>query len=247
MPFKNAEDGKKWRANYYLENKEIIKTRSKNWRRNHIEEVKENKQRWRKKNRSHVNEYEKTRRRQIRKEVLEYYGGIPPRCACCGEQIEQFLTVDHIDGSKKKDKLGGVPFYFYLKRMGFPEELQILCYNCNNAKGKYGICPHQLILKQSTPLNYNPNPSSSQFRDDLEKLEQELDNIKESNGNMAISIKIVAIKDLIGRAEKILKDNRDRSIEIQDFKRKCGDVISELDKDFGKPLNPSKGVIKHGV
>ena len=46
--------------------------------------------------------------------------------------------------------------YRWLKKHGFPKEgFQLLCYNCNCAKGFFGKCPHKkqdLVQKQNVPL-----------------------------------------------------------------------------------------------
>jgi hypothetical protein len=84
----------------------------------------------------------------IRKETLAAYGNC---CACCGEDTPEFLTLDHIknDGADHRRLLGGrshcpsTQMYRWLKAAGFPRDnFQLLCYNCNCAKGKYGACPH---------------------------------------------------------------------------------------------------------
>lgn len=33
-------------------------------------------------------------------------------------------------------------FYRWIKKNGFPDSVQVLCWNCNCAKGIYGYCPH---------------------------------------------------------------------------------------------------------
>lgn len=84
-----------------------------------------------------------------RMDVLYHYGGNPPKCKCCGEKYIEFLEVDHInnDGAehRRKNKLmaGGGTFHF-LRKNNYPKGFQILCSNCNQAKGKYGKCPHKL-------------------------------------------------------------------------------------------------------
>lgn len=81
-------------------------------------------------------------RAKSRQDVLTAYGRV---CKCCGEQEEQFLTVDHIDPTTKKirkDPRGGHKLYGRLRRDGFPAGFQILCWNCNVSKGLYGMCPH---------------------------------------------------------------------------------------------------------
>lgn len=78
--------------------------------------------------------------------VINHYGG---KCACCGESIPEFLTVDHInnDGKKHREESPysvGNNFYKTLLRKNFDVgyELQLLCWNCNEAKNYYGECPH---------------------------------------------------------------------------------------------------------
>ncbi len=87
----------------------------------------------------------RTWRRQLYDEVLAHYGD---KCACCGEPNKAFLTLDHVnnDGAQHRRKLktkGGYRFYRLMKAQWYPPILQVLCYNCNNAKRIYGVCPHQ--------------------------------------------------------------------------------------------------------
>ena len=80
--------------------------------------------------------------RKLRSQVLDAYGRI---CQCCGETEEHFLTVDHINGGgcqHRKQVKGGSIFHTWLIKRNFPADFQILCMNCNWAKGKYGRCPH---------------------------------------------------------------------------------------------------------
>jgi hypothetical protein len=90
---------------------------------------------------------------RLRIEFLREYGN---ECACCGEFLPEFLSVDHInnDGEKHRQTLSpndyrggnGRDVIRDLKRRGWPkEDYQILCYNCNFAKGWYGECPHERI------------------------------------------------------------------------------------------------------
>jgi hypothetical protein len=82
--------------------------------------------------------------RRYRREVLEHYGGVPPQCACCGENVYEFLALDHLDGGGTQHLLKlGVATIYHLVRRDWPEEYQVLCHNCNFAKGAYGKCPHQ--------------------------------------------------------------------------------------------------------
>lgn len=95
-------------------------------------------------NRERRRETQRTCRQRTRKECLAHYGG---KCACCGETESAFLGIDHINGGggKHRKSLGhwGVNFYAWLRREGWPDGYQVLCHNCNQAKGYYGVCPHR--------------------------------------------------------------------------------------------------------
>jgi len=79
-------------------------------------------------------------RQQWRKDKLKFISEYGERCPICGEDRWEFLTVDHVNGGGKqhRERLrshGGVNFYRWLKRQGYPkDEYQLLCHNCNGAK-----------------------------------------------------------------------------------------------------------------
>jgi hypothetical protein len=82
---------------------------------------------------------------KLRRTVIEHYGG---KCSCCGEFEYKFLSIDHINGKGNQHRLevGGnkkSPILRWLIKNNFPKEFQILCHNCNMAKGCYGVCPHK--------------------------------------------------------------------------------------------------------
>ncbi len=79
--------------------------------------------------------------RKTRTEVLEAYGNC---CTCCGETQYEFLALDHIDGggNAHRKAIGSRWIYHDIKKRGFPPGFQVLCHNCNQAKGFYGVCPH---------------------------------------------------------------------------------------------------------
>lgn len=91
------------------------------------------------------NEYQRLMREALRRNALNAYGG--PTCACCGEDIEEFLEIDHIygDGRKHRAELAkrGSYFYYWLKKNNYPEGFQVLCSNCNKAMYTFGECPHE--------------------------------------------------------------------------------------------------------
>jgi hypothetical protein len=86
---------------------------------------------------------------RLRMEVLKAYGGEEPKCACCDEKEIKFLSIDHVEGNGNAHRRNivksrsGYQFYRWLKKNNFPSGFQVLCYNCNMAKGFYGICPHK--------------------------------------------------------------------------------------------------------
>lgn len=97
--------------------------------------------------------------RQIKEKLILGYGG---RCNCCGETRFEFLTLDHVNNDGKQERqLRGQQIYKRLIKEGFPTGYQILCYNCNCAKGIYGICPHlwaeteMIAPRQKPSVNYD--------------------------------------------------------------------------------------------
>lgn len=83
--------------------------------------------------------------RKAKQVVFNHYGQI---CNCpCGCRVTNYrwLTIDHInnDGAEKRKRGGhraGKEFYLQIARLGFPDDLQILCWNCNCAKAFFGGC-----------------------------------------------------------------------------------------------------------
>lgn len=125
---------------------------------------------WREERRPHLRQYAKEYRnahpdkrrlynkrytQTIKRKVMDLYGR---GCQCCGEEQLMFLTIDHVndDGKQHRQELattsasygrGGIEFYKYLWRehragRDIPYVLQVLCWNCQQAK-RWGTCPHQ--------------------------------------------------------------------------------------------------------
>lgn len=87
--------------------------------------------------------YYRNKSRRERAAVVKHYGG---RCVCCGEQRPEFLALDHKDGNGEQHRLairrrGGAMVRWIIKN-DFPPLFQVLCHNCNQAMGLYGVCPH---------------------------------------------------------------------------------------------------------
>lgn len=101
-----------------------------------------------------INARGRARNARIRDEVYSAYGDA---CACCGETNRAFFTIDHIDGSgaDHKREIGRGSLYPWLRRNGFPKDnFQILCFNCNCAKGFREVCPHE-IARYELPFAVN--------------------------------------------------------------------------------------------
>ena len=117
----------------------------------------------------------KARRKEIREDrrlkVLQHYSprlskSDIPCCNCCGEHLHiDFLAIDHIAGRRQMDsepelvklgyssKLKNNALIKWLIEYDYPEGFQILCHNCNQAKGmpkNNNICPHETIRKEET-------------------------------------------------------------------------------------------------
>jgi hypothetical protein len=81
-------------------------------------------------------------RARLKLEMLEAFGW---KCECCGETNPLFLTLDHrIPGqSYHTTGLNTQQLYRVARREGWPKDkYQLLCMNCNYAKGYFGACPH---------------------------------------------------------------------------------------------------------
>jgi DNA repair exonuclease SbcCD ATPase subunit len=122
------------------------KARQKKYRQEHRAHLAECAKKRRAANRDQENTVQRARHLKLRLAVLEAYGG---KCACCGETHPHFLSIDHKNGGGKKDRIAkgcresGGNWYRYLLK-DHPDHVQILCHNCNMAKGHYGVCPHQI-------------------------------------------------------------------------------------------------------
>lgn len=88
---------------------------------------------------------------KIRTKVMSLYGD---KCVCCGETYTGFLVLDHVIGGGTRhrslvDKVYGRGSNFYKWILRYyhntgtlpNEQLQILCSNCNMAKGINAKCP----------------------------------------------------------------------------------------------------------
>lgn len=79
-----------------------------------------------------------------RSELIKWLGG---KCRCCNESTHEFLSFEHKNGggTKHRKSVGGnmVRWLYGFGEKGLPEDIELLCFNCNCAKGFYGKCPHK--------------------------------------------------------------------------------------------------------
>ena len=144
MPFKDPEKEREWRRSYNAR-PEVKERKNKN----HREYYAKNKS----KLLPRINKNSRIRRKKLKIEILTEYskkksGALKPTCACCGEDFHEiFLSLDHIipkSRNKQKRDPPGYLLYVRLKKEGFPDGFQVLCFNCNTAKGTLEHCPHEM-------------------------------------------------------------------------------------------------------
>lgn len=156
------EKAKVYRRAYYLAHREELCAYSREYGASHYDENKprlkqyaidhhkEISRRIKQRRESHPEVYaarDKANREKLRNDILQHYGG---KCVCCGEAAYEFLAIDHIDGNGNAHRraIGQSNLYRWIRKNGYPDNFQVLCHNCNNAKGFYGYCPHQKVDKE---------------------------------------------------------------------------------------------------
>jgi 5-methylcytosine-specific restriction endonuclease McrA len=117
------------------------RTSRKRWVAENREKLVRYHQNYRKTNRVTLAKKRLAANRVAKLEGIAAYGG---KCACCGESRSEFLTLDHINGRATEPyRIAGQKAWARLKARGWPKDnYQLLCFNCNCAKGIYGRCPH---------------------------------------------------------------------------------------------------------
>lgn len=102
---------------------------------------------WGKINKEKISIARKKYQHKVKYEALNFYSQGTLRCACCGEDEFDFLTIDHINGNggKHKKSIRG-RLSVWLRQKNYPEGFQVLCFNCNCGKSVNGknVCPHKI-------------------------------------------------------------------------------------------------------
>lgn len=85
-------------------------------------------------------ESERNNYTRLRQSFLDMYGR---KCACCGEDHEEFLVLDHIEGQHGKKKEPATTAYRKAIEYKQPRKYRTLRQNCNHSYGIRGYCPHK--------------------------------------------------------------------------------------------------------
>ncbi len=145
---------------------------NRRWQREYRKKHPENKERnrlasmkWRFLNPQRDKELNRRSRDKLKLEVFTHYAkdGII-RCQKCGFDNIDALSLDHIDdtGAQHRretsgSKMGGINFYKYIRNHGYPENLQLLCMNCNVIKEKLRL-RNKTLGNISTQLHTSSTP-----------------------------------------------------------------------------------------
>jgi hypothetical protein len=89
---------------------------------------------YREKHKTKLKIYQNKRNLNNRLKVISFYSNNEMCCNICKENIIDFLTIDHINGGGRKEKVHGSGLYSKLVKNNFPDGFQILCWNCNCSK-----------------------------------------------------------------------------------------------------------------
>lgn len=125
--WRNPEKYRKATLDYYRRNKDKIRAQHRIYLQTHKDELKE-------------------KFLALKREVISHYSKGSPKCVCCSECEPVFLTIDHIRGRKAEGHgkgFSGHRLRLWLKKNMYPPGYQVMCLNCNAAKGDKSRCPHQ--------------------------------------------------------------------------------------------------------
>lgn len=122
------------------DNPDKVKNYKDNWKLKNPEKRKKARNTWSGNNKEYMRNWA---REDTRKKRLKVVNNLSAICQCCKEVTYEFLAIDHINGDGKADHKRCKNTAKIVIRDGFPvNKYQILCYNCNTAKGHNKICPH---------------------------------------------------------------------------------------------------------
>jgi len=136
---KYNQSQREWQQN----NKDKCNQSQRKWQQNNRDKCNQSNKKWQQDNRDKYNQSQRESNQQLRDDVIDAYGG---KCACCGEERKEYLSIDHKNGNGKKHRkeigVTGLQFYRWLRQNNYPDGFQVLCFNCNCGKGTYSVSPH---------------------------------------------------------------------------------------------------------
>jgi len=135
--------------------------------------------------------YGRRERAKLRLDIITAFGG---KCQCCGENHPSFLTIDHIknDGKSHRENLNEQQITRQIRREGYPrDKYQLLCMNCNHAKGHYGECPHKIGITAKMAIQHLQQNAVGFGRDAIKHANQHM-----THEEMKLSEKEDAVKEL---------------------------------------------------
>ena len=141
---RSAEGKRADKREYRANNREQIKEYNREWQASNRERIKASRRDYEARNQERITSYQHKRRTDDNRELLELLGN---ECKCCGEAYLPALAVDHVngDGAEHKKELRYNPSHSYflkhLKAGTLKRPIQLLCHNCNIAKGTDLTCP----------------------------------------------------------------------------------------------------------
>ncbi|OFY41481.1 MAG: hypothetical protein A2Z69_02305 [Bacteroidetes bacterium RBG_13_44_24] len=137
------QEKQRWKI-YHILNKDKINAKQRERRAWNKDNIRAKRREWYHANKAELQVKMKKNRIALRAEILRHYGS---KCACCGETEPKFLALDHINGGgyRHRKNIGqdGHSLYHWIRKNDYPAGFQLLCHNCNMAKGLYGECPHK--------------------------------------------------------------------------------------------------------
>lgn len=145
----NPERRKQADREWVLANPDKVKAAQERWKAKNPGLAIQRAADWYREHKTQIRSQERDRYHDYKEQVYAAYGDA---CACCGETIRQFLSIDHVnnDGNVRRKTLrygvgsngGGVSLYKQIIAEGYPASYQILCMNCNWGKARNGgVCP----------------------------------------------------------------------------------------------------------
>lgn len=230
---KNKDKIKNQKYQYYLNNKDKILKRTKEYAINNKE-----KRSLKAKNRNLKNKLD----------TIEHYG---KECKCCRESLHYFLSIDHIygKGNEHRKKIGSSSsFNIWLRLNNYPKDkFQLLCFNCNMAKGFYGCCPHD--------INFDLKNTQSKSKVAIRSREIKLEVINYYGGRCECcgitNIKFLAMDHINGGGRQHKKSINNTNIYKWIKKNNFPNIFRVLchNCNFGRYINrgicPHEGMLKY--